>query len=314
MKRIVLFIIIFCIVKSIFAQNMDLQITAKPGSETYTYNEGDELTIIITANKDCYFKVYHIDVNKEARLIYPNSLNSNNQIKANQQRVIPEAPMKYSIQAPFGQDTIIVTASEKQFLNIENEISNASRGGEAKGENLQIEKSGTSNTISTRFVFTSKPNTIFNETFSYSKPVNLSETVRSIKAAVQQKDGTFKGNNRDGTFTFDGVSGNYQVTGDLIVFNLRYTNQILELSRGVGFQFSIDKPKDINQAIQTVRTGIKEKGGKFEGDEKNGNFSASGITGLYDVADKIDITISQKPLVVPNSLIQKEVTNFFSGK
>jgi len=315
MKNVFIFFIFFLFLENlILAQNQSLIITAKSNSETMIFFEGDELKIAIQANRDCYFKVYHIDSNNEGRLIYPNTVNPNNLIKANQQRIIPEAPMKYSIQAPFGQDTIMVIASERQFTDIENEITLASRVVGRRIEDVSGNQSITTETVSTRFIFTSKPNTSYDETFTYSKPANLTETVRSIRFGVQQNGGVFNGNNREGKFSVSGVTGNYRVTGDDIIFSLRYTEKQLPVTRGVGFSFSIDKPKDIGQAIQIVRSGIQGKGGAFDGNEKNGSFSASGIAGQYDVADKIDITIHQKPFVVPNSLIQKEITNFFSEK
>jgi len=73
-------------------------------------------------------------------------------------------------------------------------------------------------------------------------------------------------------------------------------------------------PEDISQAIQTVRSGIENKGGTFNGNEKQGNFQAKGITGQYQVSNLVSVIILDKPFVIPYSLIEKEVKNYFNVK
>jgi len=70
----------------------------------------------------------------------------------------------------------------------------------------------------------------------------------------------------------------------------------------------------MDQAVQAVRSGITAKGGTFEGNEQQGNFKASGITGRYSVADRVSVSISEKPALIPNSLIEKEVRSYFVGR
>jgi hypothetical protein len=96
---------------------------AWPNSDTRTYVDGDHLKISIVADADCYFKVYHIDLNGDMQLIHPSALNTNNRLRANVTRTIPESgAISYVLQAPFGQDTIKVVASRQQFENIEAEF------------------------------------------------------------------------------------------------------------------------------------------------------------------------------------------------
>jgi hypothetical protein len=90
-----------------------------------------------------------------------------------------------------------------------------------------------------------------------------------------------------------------------------YNGDSPRTTRGQPHIFHFDKPQNISQAIQTVQTLITNKGGIFQGDERRGSFKASGITGKYTVSDRVDVTISEKPFVVPNSLIENEVKNFF---
>jgi hypothetical protein len=70
----------------------------------------------------------------------------------------------------------------------------------------------------------------------------------------------------------------------------------------------------MTEAIMSVRSGVEANGGTFSGDEQQGNFRASGIAGQYNVADRVNVRISEKPVIIPNSLIEREVRSFFSGR
>ncbi len=47
-----------------------------------TYRDGEDLVINFYSNMDCYIKIYHIDVNKKTKLIFPNRYYRSNFIKA----------------------------------------------------------------------------------------------------------------------------------------------------------------------------------------------------------------------------------------
>jgi hypothetical protein len=140
-------------------------VKAWPDSDTATYIDGDEMSITLLANQNCYVKVYHIDVNRQMQLIFPNRLNRNNYLAADTKRVIPESPVQLTLHAPFGQETIYVIASGEPFQNIEAEfvqIREASReavrnaAGEGRGASLQL-KPGSApvlGTTETRFHYT----------------------------------------------------------------------------------------------------------------------------------------------------------------
>ncbi|MCL2128984.1 MAG: DUF4384 domain-containing protein, partial [Treponema sp.] len=69
---------------------------------------------------DCYFVVYHLDVNNNMQLIYPNRIDSyTNSLKAGLEREIPENTY-YLLRAPFGEENILVFASDKP-INIREE-------------------------------------------------------------------------------------------------------------------------------------------------------------------------------------------------
>ena len=85
------------------------------------YRDGEELQINFFANRDCFIKVYHIDVNKKMSLIFPNPYYSDNHIHGKQIVKIPDSryPFKFKLTAPYGSEFIKIIASTKQFKDIE---------------------------------------------------------------------------------------------------------------------------------------------------------------------------------------------------
>jgi len=57
-----------------------------------------------------------------------------------------------------------------------------------------------------------------------------------------------------------------------------------------------------------IKAGGKVKNNKFEISTSVGFFSGS-----YEVKDSISITINKKPMLVPMSVVEKYVRNFFNG-
>ena len=149
-----------------------LQIFAWPNSDTNIYSDVDAMTINIEASQDCYFMVWHIDVYHEMQLVYPRVAYPNpiNRLQAYATRIIPAG----IVIEPFGQDTIIVNASSRQFPNLEAEIQFANNGGKKQvtrgvvenvmsGRGLSVQfvpDSNAEETVSTRFNFTSVPKEI----------------------------------------------------------------------------------------------------------------------------------------------------------
>jgi hypothetical protein len=86
-----------------------------------TYFEGETLVMNLCANRDCFVKVYHIDVNKRVSLIFPNESHSDNFIAGNHLYRIPDASYGFDIVLgePFGTEFIRVVASTTQFDEIE---------------------------------------------------------------------------------------------------------------------------------------------------------------------------------------------------
>jgi hypothetical protein len=305
------------------AQTFNL--AAWPNSDTRTYIDGDRLKISIVSDQDCYFKVYHIDLNRNMQLIHPNAKNTDNRLVANVTRTIPDSDtISYILQAPFGQDTIKVVASQRQFENIAAEFNKTWTAAEEtvrRAESyrgLAIEyapEEPTVETVIASFNFTVLPANYNDSVYMYRKPENMTEAIQAMRTDILRQGGSF--NERDGSFTMSGITGQYMVSGDTVILSLRYSgNQLTApLTRGAAsINFNIDRPRNISQAIQMVKSGIEAKGGVFFGNERQGNFRASGIAGQYNVADQINISITEKPAIIPASLIEKEVRKFFNGK
>jgi len=80
------------------------------------YYDGDYMTMRLYSEKDCYFRLIHVDVNGVAQVIYPVSPNDNNFIRAGETRRIPDNT-RFKMGAPFGEEMILAAAYERQFRN-----------------------------------------------------------------------------------------------------------------------------------------------------------------------------------------------------
>ena len=149
--------------------------------------------------------------------------------------------------------------------------------------------------------------------YTYKTPDDLVETIQTIRDYLEDQDGYFLGDERRGEFWTSNIDGIYRVTGDIVTVSFDITNyeEYLSASGGKEFSFSFDKPRDMSQALQSVRSGISDHKGTFNGNEQQGSFSASGITGSYNVTNMVNVIITEKPLLIPNLMIEKEVKKWF---
>jgi hypothetical protein len=155
-------------------------------------------------------------------------------------------------------------------------------------------------------------------TLSFIKPTNMAGAIKDIKNLTLKHMGTFSGNEREGFFIIGGMTGNYLVSGNLIVFTIHFTgnadNVLLRIfSDTTLFSFTIEKPDNIEKALDAVRVGIEGSGGFFYGNETGGYFNGKGIRGNYIIGEKVIFYISEKPLFLPNSFIEREIRNYFRG-
>ena len=110
-----------------------------------TYRDGEELIVNFYANRDCYIKVYHIDVDRKVQLIFPNQFYSDNFVRRGRIHRIPDGryPFRFMLGAPYGAEFIKVVASTLQFDDIEQsfqEMGTASKELITRGLNVQVKK------------------------------------------------------------------------------------------------------------------------------------------------------------------------------
>jgi len=87
----------------------DFQLNVSANKTMYYDNE--ELQITLSANADCYFVVYHLDIDNNMQVIYPNRWERDkNFLKAGTTRIIPEGT-RFVLHAPYGEERILVYAS-----------------------------------------------------------------------------------------------------------------------------------------------------------------------------------------------------------
>jgi hypothetical protein len=148
----------------------------------------------------------------------------------------------------------------------------------------------------------------------------MTELYQTIRDDAVRQNGYFAGNATSGFYIIGNVRGSYRIPSgrqDTIQFATYFLDTYTADSyrgvrtRGSPHTFSFTKPQNISQAVQTLRGSILERGGTFSGNEQQGNFRSGGITGQYQVTDVVNVTISEKPFVVPNSLIENEVKKYF---
>jgi len=84
------------------------------------YYDGETMLISLVSSIDCYFVVYHVDIENNMQIIFPNSWEKGtNSLQAGVPRVIPENT-DFVLHAPFGEERILVFASD-QPINIPND-------------------------------------------------------------------------------------------------------------------------------------------------------------------------------------------------
>ncbi|GHT86610.1 hypothetical protein FACS1894137_12440 [Spirochaetia bacterium] len=92
-----------------------IAIEAWPNHENRIYYAGDTISINLIADRDCYFKVFHIDTNNMHRRLFPNQYEKGaevNFLKANTLKTIPGENSSLEItDDTLGQETFYIVAS-----------------------------------------------------------------------------------------------------------------------------------------------------------------------------------------------------------
>jgi hypothetical protein len=293
--------------------NIDLFFDSKDNRYMY----GDELKILVKSDKNCYFKIFHIETNTNTnnriKMIYPTINDNNNYLKMNINHNVFQSQNKYFFSPPYGQGIIMVVASSKQFNNIKRDINLSWITVDGEKLDEMIKGDGQRGYI----INILKPD----EEYEYSKPVNMKEVYEIIQNDTKEQGGYFDGTETRGVYIINNIRASYNVQPDTntIYFATYYlekksNDNSKPLLKASYYNFTFSVPENISQAIQTVRSSIENKGGTFNGNEKQGSFQAKGIAGQYQVTNLVNVIILDKPLVIPYSLIEKEVKNYFNVK
>jgi hypothetical protein len=90
-----------------------------------TYRDGENLTLLITSSRNAYLKIYHVDVNGVAQLIWPNRFGGSGKIAKGEAMKFPalEDRFKYKLGAPYGTEYIKAIASTTPFVTMEPDFS-----------------------------------------------------------------------------------------------------------------------------------------------------------------------------------------------
>lgn len=78
------------------------------------YYEGEYMTMRLYAEKNCYFKILHVNVGGNVQVLYPRSPRDDNFIRAGETRRIPDNT-RFRITPPFGEEYILAAAYGSRF-------------------------------------------------------------------------------------------------------------------------------------------------------------------------------------------------------
>jgi hypothetical protein len=90
---------------------------------------------------------------------------------------------------------------------------------------------------------------------------------------------------------------------------------IEEEETGMAKTFDVSFSGDAAPLLQRAKNAAAETGAKLTGDINSGNFSGKGIEGHYEVSgNTIHMTITKKPIVIADSVIESRLRKFFEDR
>jgi len=89
-----------------------------------SFSDGESITVVVSATKDAYFKLYHIDVKGQVQLIFPNRFQKDNFVKAGTLVQFPaaNASFRFQLHEPFGTEFVKAVASTLPFETTESDF------------------------------------------------------------------------------------------------------------------------------------------------------------------------------------------------
>jgi len=121
-------------VGSLYEGSDDFQVFISTNrGEGSIFQEGEYLKLYLLASRDCFLKLYHIDVYGKTTLIFPNRYEKNNFLPGGDLLAFPSgrSPFQFRLVPPTGTEMIKAVASTKQFSSLEEDFSDlgpATRG------------------------------------------------------------------------------------------------------------------------------------------------------------------------------------------
>ncbi len=102
------------------AQGLEVRAWCERG-DGGVYRDGERLVVHLFANRDCFVRIYHIDVAGRAKLIFPNQYFKGDRVTANRIYRIPDDsyPFAFVLLAPYGTELIKVVASTAPFTDVQ---------------------------------------------------------------------------------------------------------------------------------------------------------------------------------------------------
>ncbi len=100
------------------------KLLAWTGDADSVFYDGDLMSFQVLSEKDCYIKVYHVDVHGDRTLVFPrvNDDRGNriyptqdNFLRANTIMILPPNGAEFTMGEPYGQENILVVASTQPF-------------------------------------------------------------------------------------------------------------------------------------------------------------------------------------------------------
>jgi hypothetical protein len=102
-------------------QKPKFYVVAQVDRESHEYYEGEQLTLTVKSEEDAYLYVFYTQVDGEVYLVFPNSAQPDNKVKAKQAVQVPgkNDNFRWTVNAPFGKESMKVIASKERVPALE---------------------------------------------------------------------------------------------------------------------------------------------------------------------------------------------------
>lgn len=79
-------------------------------------------------------------------------------------------------------------------------------------------------------------------------------------------------------------------------------------------EIKITVKQDPRELYQSIKQQFISNGMKFDGNEKSGKFSGSGIEGDYSIVGQLlTVRINKKPMLIPIGVIERKIQEYFKN-